>query len=76
MPTDRATARWSCPLTCLRPHQRRVSLRRALDLGGAACVRAVGRQIKLARAGELHDAVEDAWTAMQIYHGWTSHAAL
>ena len=40
---------------------------RALDLGGSAALSAVCRRIKLARAGDLHDAVEDAWLAMQIY---------
>jgi DNA polymerase-3 subunit epsilon len=40
---------------------------RALDLGGGASLSAVCRHIKLARAGDLHDAIEDAWLAMQIY---------
>ena len=40
---------------------------RALDLGGSASLSAVCRHIKLARAGDLHDAIEDAWLAMQIY---------
>ena len=40
---------------------------RALDLGGSAALSAVCRHIKLARAGDLHDAIEDAWLAMQIY---------
>jgi DNA polymerase III subunit epsilon len=40
---------------------------RALDLGGSASLSAVCRQIMLARAGDLHDAIEDAWLAMQIY---------
>ena len=40
---------------------------RALDLGGSASLSAVCRHIKLARAGHLHDAIEDAWLAMQIY---------
>jgi DNA polymerase-3 subunit epsilon len=40
---------------------------RALDLGGSASLSAVCRRIKLARAGDLHDAIEDAWLAMQIY---------
>jgi hypothetical protein len=40
---------------------------RALDLGGSASLSAVRRHIKLARAGDLHDAIEDAWLAMQIY---------
>src|SRR5437879_12674457 len=39
----------------------------ALDLGGSASLSAVCRHIKLARAGDLHDAIEDAWLAMQIY---------
>ena len=46
---------------------------RALELGGSAALSAVCRRIKLARAGDLHDAVEDAWLAMQIYlwlHGY------
>ena len=37
---------------------------RALDLGGSASLSAVCRHIKLARAGDLHDAIEDAWLAM------------
>jgi DNA polymerase III subunit epsilon len=40
---------------------------RALELGGSAALSAVCRRIKLARAGHLHDAIEDAWLAMQIY---------
>jgi hypothetical protein len=40
---------------------------RALDLGGSATLSAVCRHIKLARSGDLHDAIEDAWLAMQIY---------
>jgi DNA polymerase III subunit epsilon len=40
---------------------------RALDLGGSASLSAVCRHIKLVRAGDLHDAIEDAWLAMQIY---------
>jgi DNA polymerase III subunit epsilon len=40
---------------------------RALHLGGSAALSAVCRHIKLARSGALHDAVEDAWLAMQIY---------
>ena len=40
---------------------------RALDLGGSAALSAVCHHIKLARSGELHDAMEDAWLAMQIY---------
>ena len=40
---------------------------RALDLGGSASLSAVCRHIKLPRAGDLHDAIEDAWLAMQIY---------
>jgi hypothetical protein len=40
---------------------------RALDLGGSAALSAVCRHIKLARSGDLHDAIEDAWLAMQIY---------
>ena len=40
---------------------------RALKLGGSASLSAVCRRIKLARAGNLHDAIEDAWLAMQIY---------
>jgi DNA polymerase-3 subunit epsilon len=46
---------------------------RALDLGGSASLSAVCRHIKLARAGDLHDAIEDTWLAMQIYlwlHGF------
>jgi DNA polymerase-3 subunit epsilon len=40
---------------------------RALQLGGSAALSAVCRHIKLARDGDLHDAIEDAWLAMQIY---------
>jgi len=40
---------------------------RALDLGGSAALSAICRHIKLARSGDLHDALEDAWLAMQIY---------
>ena len=40
---------------------------RALELGGSASLSAVCRHIKLARAGDLHDAIEDAWLAMQVY---------
>jgi DNA polymerase-3 subunit epsilon len=40
---------------------------RALALGGSASLSAVCRQVKLARSGDLHDAIEDAWLAMQIY---------
>jgi hypothetical protein len=40
---------------------------RALGLGGSASLSAVCRHIKLARAGDLHDAIEDVWLAMQIY---------
>jgi hypothetical protein len=36
---------------------------RALDLGGSAALSAVCRHIKLARSGDLHDAIEDAWLA-------------
>jgi DNA polymerase III subunit epsilon len=40
---------------------------RTLDLGGSASLNVVCRHIKLARAGDLHNAIEDAWLAMQIY---------
>jgi hypothetical protein len=40
---------------------------RALDLGGSASLSAICQHIRLARAGDLHDAIEDAWLAMQIY---------
>jgi DNA polymerase III subunit epsilon len=40
---------------------------RALDLGGSASLSAVCRRIKLARSGDLHGAIEDAWLTMQIY---------
>jgi DNA polymerase-3 subunit epsilon len=40
---------------------------RALGLGGSASLSAVCHHVKLARAGDLHDAIEDAWLAMQIY---------
>jgi DNA polymerase-3 subunit epsilon len=46
---------------------------RALGLGGSASLNSVCRRIRLARAGDLHDAIEDAWLAMQIYlwqHGY------
>ena len=36
-------------------------------LGGSASLSAVCRHIKLARSGDLHGAIEDAWLAMQIY---------
>ena len=45
---------------------------RARDLGGSASLSAVCRRIKLARAGDLHDAVEDAWLAMQSIFGCTA----
>jgi DNA polymerase III epsilon subunit-like protein len=50
-----------------RPVYRTMKAYRALDLGGSASLSAVCRHIKLARAGDLHDAIEDAWLAMQIY---------
>jgi DNA polymerase III subunit epsilon len=40
---------------------------RALHLGGGVSLSAVCHHIKLARSGGLHDAIEDAWLAMQIY---------
>jgi DNA polymerase-3 subunit epsilon len=40
---------------------------RALKLGGSASLKAACHRIKLARVGDLHDAIEDAWLAMQIY---------
>jgi DNA polymerase-3 subunit epsilon len=40
---------------------------RALELGGSASLSSVCRRIRLARADALHDAIEDAWLAMQIY---------
>jgi DNA polymerase III subunit epsilon len=40
---------------------------RALKLGGSASLNEASRHLKLARAGDLHDAIEDAWLAMQIY---------
>jgi DNA polymerase-3 subunit epsilon len=52
---------------------------RALDLGGSASLSSVCRHIRLARAGDLHDAIEDAWLAMQIYlwlHGYPLHRRL
>jgi hypothetical protein len=42
-------------------------------MGGSAALGAVCRQIKLARSGDLHGAIEDAWLSMQIYlwlHGY------
>ena len=50
-----------------------------LDLGGSASLSSVCRHIRLARAGNLHDAIEDAWLAMQIYlwlHGYPLHRRL
>jgi DNA polymerase-3 subunit epsilon len=52
---------------------------RALELGGSASLNAVCRRIRLARAGDLHGAIEDAWLAMQIYfwlHGCPLQARL
>jgi DNA polymerase III subunit epsilon len=40
---------------------------RALKLGGSASLSAVCHHLRLTRAGDLHDAIEDAWLAMQIY---------
>ena len=40
---------------------------RALGLRGSASLSAVCRRIKLARAGDRHGGIEDAWLAMQIY---------
>jgi hypothetical protein len=40
---------------------------RSPKLGGSAALSAVCRHVKLTRAGDLHDAIEDAWLAMQIY---------
>jgi DNA polymerase III subunit epsilon len=40
---------------------------RALGIGGSASLNAVCSQIKLARSGETHGAMEDAWLSMQIY---------
>jgi DNA polymerase III subunit epsilon len=40
---------------------------RALGIGGSASLNVVCRHIKLARGGELHGALEDAWLAMQVY---------
>ena len=40
---------------------------RALELGGSASLSAVCSQLKLARSGETHGAMEDAWLSMQIY---------
>jgi hypothetical protein len=40
---------------------------RTLDRGDSASLSAICRHIKLARAGDLHNAIEDAWLAMQIY---------
>jgi DNA polymerase III subunit epsilon len=40
---------------------------RALGLGGSASLSAICSHIKLARSGQLHAAIEDAWLAMQIY---------
>jgi hypothetical protein len=38
-----------------------------MALAGSASLNAVCRHIKLARSGQLHAAIEDAWLAMQIY---------
>jgi len=40
---------------------------RTLGIGGSASLSAVCSHIKLARSGQLHDAMEDAWLSMQIY---------
>jgi DNA polymerase III epsilon subunit-like protein len=40
---------------------------RAVDRGGSASLSTICRYLKLARNGDLHDAIEDAWLAMQIY---------
>ena len=40
---------------------------RALGIGGSASLNAICSQIKLARSGETHGAMEDAWLSMQIY---------
>jgi DNA polymerase III subunit epsilon len=40
---------------------------RALGLGGSAALSAVCGHIQLARSGDLHGAMEDAWLSMQIY---------
>ena len=40
---------------------------RSLGIGGSASLNAVCSQIKLARSGETHGAMEDAWLSMQIY---------
>ena len=40
---------------------------RALGIGGSAALSAVCSHIKLARSGQLHGAIEDAWLAMQVY---------
>jgi DNA polymerase III subunit epsilon len=50
-----------------RPVFRTMKGYRALGLDGSASLSAVCRHIKLARVGDLHDAIEDAWLAMQIY---------
>jgi DNA polymerase-3 subunit epsilon len=53
------------PLT--RPFYCTMKGYRGLGLGGSASLSAVCRHIKLARAGDLHSAIEDTWLAMQIY---------
>jgi DNA polymerase-3 subunit epsilon len=40
---------------------------RALELGGSASLSAICSRINLARSGETHGAMEDAWLSMQIY---------
>jgi DNA polymerase III subunit epsilon len=39
----------------------------ALGIGGSASLNAVCQRINLARVGNLHGALEDAWLAMQVY---------
>jgi DNA polymerase III subunit epsilon len=53
--------------TLTRPIYCTMKAYRALGLGGSASLTAVCSQIKLARSGQLHTAIEDAWLAMQIY---------
>ena len=40
---------------------------RELGRGGSAALSAVCSHLKLARSGQLHAAIEDAWLAMQVY---------
>jgi len=52
---------------------------RALGMGGSASLDAICARIKLARASNVHGALEDAWLALQVYlwlHNCPLHATL